>query len=224
MAKPKVYLSAAAHQYDNPTKCPVKCGENVHCKQYMDIVEKRLGECGIDVRRGYRDEVGSPAMQHRVADANSWGAALYYVAHTNATGEDGAKVHRSITMCWDDSASKKKAAVIGKYRKSIATHKVVVRTDLYEIKATKMICLYDELFFHDNPDDCKWFHNGGMEIMAEETVQAICELVGVKYIPAVDEVAVLKQENEALRKEIAALKSNIDLLNEKIDAAKKALQ
>ena len=31
MAK-KLYLSAAAHQYDNPTKCPDKCGENVHCK------------------------------------------------------------------------------------------------------------------------------------------------------------------------------------------------
>lgn len=224
MAKPKVYLSAAAHQYDNPTKCPVKCGENVHCKAYMDIVEKRLGECGIDVRRGYRDEVGSPAMEHRVADANKWKADLYYVAHTNATGEKDAKVHRSITMCWYDDASKKKAAVIGKYRKSIATHKVVVNTSLYEIKKTSMTCLYDELFFHDNPDDCKWFHNGGMEIMAEETVQAICELVNVKYVPAVDEVAELKKQNDALRKENAALKSNVDLLNEKIESAKKALQ
>lgn len=224
MAKPKAYLSAAAHQYDNPTKCPVKCGENVHCNQYMDIVEKRLGECGIDVRRGYRDEVGSLAMEHRVADANKWKADLYYVAHTNATGEKDAKVHRSITMCWDDADSKKKAAVIGKYRKSIAEHRVVPRNTLYEIKATKMTCLYDELFFHDNPDDCKWFHNGGMEIMAEETVQAICELVGVKYVPAVDEVAELKKENDALRKENAALKSNVDLLNEKIESAKKALQ
>ena len=224
MAKPKVYLSAAAHQYDNPTKCPTKCGENVHCKQYMDVVEKRLGECGIDVRRGYRDEVGAVAMEHRVADANKWGANLYYVAHTNATGEEDAKVHRSITMCWDDDASKKKAAVIGKYRKSISTHRVVPRNDLYEIKQTTMPCLYDELFFHDNPDDCKWFHNGGMEIMAEETVQAICELVGVKYVPIVDEVAELKKQNDALRKENAALKSNIDLLNDKIDAAKKALQ
>lgn len=224
MAKPKVYLSAAAHQYDNPTKCPVKCGENVHCKAYMDVVGKRLVECGIDVRRGYIDEVGTVAMEHRVADANKWGAALYYVAHTNATGEEGAKVHRSITMCWDDDASKKRAAVIGKYRKSISTHRVVPRNDLYEIKKTAMTCLYDELFFHDNAEDCRWFHNGGMEIMAEETVQALCELLNVKYAPVVDEVSKLKQENDALRKEIAALKSNIDLLNEKIDNAKKALQ
>lgn len=223
MAK-KLYLSAAAHEHDNPTKCPVKCGENVHCIKYMDIVEKRMKAHGVDVKRGYRDEVGAVAMQHRVDDANSLGADLYYVAHTNATGEKDAKVHRSITMCWDDDASKKKAAMIGKYRKSISTHRVVPRNDLYEIKKTTMTCLYDELFFHDNPDDCKWFHNGGMEIMAEETVKALCELLGVKYIPVVNELAELKKENDALRKEIAALKSNIDLLNEKIDNAKKALQ
>lgn len=218
MAK-KLYLSAAAHEHDNPTKCPVKCGENVHCKAYMDIVEKRMKQLGVDVKRGYRDEVGSVAMQHRVAEANAWGADLYYVAHTNAGGG-----RYTMTLCWDDAASKAKAAVIGKYRNSIKGHKVKARPDLYEIRATKMTTLYDELFFHDNAEDCKWFHNGGMEIMAEETVQALCELLGVKYAPVVDEVSKLKQENDALRKEIAALKSNIDLLNDKIDAAKKALQ
>ena len=217
MAK-KLYLSAAAHQYDNATKCPIECGENVHCKQYMDIVEKRMKELGVDVKRGYQDEVGTIAMEHRVAEANAWGADLYYVDHTNAGGG-----RYSLTLCWDDEASKKKAAVIGKYRKSM-THKVRTRTDLYEIKKTAMPCLYDELFFHDNAEDCKWFHNGGMEIMAEETVQALCELLGVKYVAEKDNIADLKKENESLLKEIAALKSNIDFLNEKIDSAKKALQ
>ena len=180
MAKPKVYLSAAAHEHDNPTKCPGKCGENIHCKAYMDIVERRLTALGCDVKRGYRDLVGTPAMQKRVAEANAWGADLYYVAHSNAGGG-----RYTMTMCWSDADSQAKAAVIGKYRKSIKPHKVKVRTDLYEIRTTKMTCLYDELFFHDNATDCKWFHNGGMEQMAEETVQAICELVGVKYVAPV---------------------------------------
>lgn len=218
MAKPKVYLSAAAHQYDNPTKCPDKCGENVHCKAYMDIVEKRMKELGVDVKRGYQDQTGTAAMKNRVAEANKWGADLYYVAHTNAGGG-----RYSLTLCWDDEKSKAKAAVISKYRKSM-THKVRTRTDLYEIRSTKMTSLYDELFFHDNAEDCKWFHNGGMEIVAEETVQALCELLDVKYVAAKDEVVDLKKENEALKKEIAGLKSNIDFLNEKIDNAKKALQ
>ena len=177
MAK-KLYLSSAAHQYDNPTKCPDKCGENTHCKAYMDLVESRMTALGVEVKRGYRDVVGNVAMQKRVAEANQWGADLYYVAHTNAGGG-----RYSLTLCWSDDASKAKAAVIGKYRKSVQPHKVQVRTDLYEIRSTKMTCLYDELFFHDNAEDCKQFHSGGMEQMAEETVQALCELLDVPYQP-----------------------------------------
>lgn len=182
MAK-KLYLSAAAHQYDNPTKCPDKCGENVHCKAYMDLVEARMKSLGVEVKRGYRDAVGNTAMEKRVAEANSWGADLYYVAHTNAGGG-----RYSMTMCWSDAASQAKAAVIGKYRSGM-NHKVKVRTDLYEIRSTKMPCLYDELFFHDNAEDCKRFHSGGMEQMAEETVRALCELLEVTYVPVAEETS-----------------------------------
>lgn len=175
MAK-KIYLSAAAHQNDNPTKCPTKCGENIHCSAYMDIVEKRLKALGFEVKRGYKDKVGGPALQARTAEANKWGANIYYVAHTNAGGS-----RYSMTMCWGDTGSVEKANVFHKYRKCVSSHKVEVRTDLYEIKATAMPCLYDELFFHDNATDCAWFHNGGMEKLAEETVQALCEICGVKY-------------------------------------------
>lgn len=220
MAK-KLYISAAAHEHDNPTKCPSKCGENVHCKQYMDIVEKRMKELGVEVKRGFRDEVGTPALQHRTAEANKWGADLYYVAHTNAGGG-----RYSMTMCYPDAASKKKANVINKYRKCVKTHKVVTRSDLYEINATKMTCLYDELFFHDNAEDCKWFHNGGMELLAEETVQAFCELLGVTYkaqnTNAVN-VTELEAKVKALQSENSALKNTIAQLNAKITAAKNAL-
>lgn len=55
----KVYLSAAAHATDNPTKCPTKCGENIHCNQYMDIVEKRLKAIGFEVKRGDKSKTGN---------------------------------------------------------------------------------------------------------------------------------------------------------------------
>ena len=174
----KVYLSAAAHGVDNPTKCPTKCGENVHCNQYMDIVEKRLKSLGFEVKRGSKEKVGGPALQARTAEANKWGADIYYVAHTNAGGG-----RYSMTMCHPDGDSKKKAEVFHKYRKCVSSHKVTTRKDLYEINATTMPCMYDELFFHDNATDCKWFHNGGMEKLAEETVRALCEICGVKYVP-----------------------------------------
>ena len=181
MAK-KIYLSAAAHATDNPTKCPHACGENTHCNEYMDIVERRLKALGFEVKRGDKSKVGGPALQSRVKEANKWGADLYYVAHTNAGGG-----RYSMTMCWGDAASLEKARVFKKHRKCVKSHKVVARKDLYEIKATAMTCLYDELFFHDNAEDCAWFHNGGMALLAEETVQAICEICGVAYKPEVKE-------------------------------------
>ena len=176
MAK-NIYLSAAAHATDNPTECPQKCGENTHCNQYMDIVERRLKALGFEVKRGDKALTGSKAMSTRVSEANKWKADLYYVAHTNAGGG-----RYSMTMCWNDEASLAKANVFHKYRKCVKSHKVVANNSLYEIKSTAMTCLYDELFFHDNKEDCAWFHDTGMALLAEETVQALCELLGVAYV------------------------------------------
>lgn len=174
----KIYLSPALHGSDNPTKCPVTCSENTHCGKYMDIVEKRLKQLGFSVKRG-SNATGTQAMYDRVTESNTWEADLHYVAHTNAGGG-----HYSMTMYWDNVASTKYADILYKHRKNLAPdnfHKNVVNKELYEIRATTAPCLYDELFFHDSATDCKWFHNGGMELMAEDTVKAICEMFGVQY-------------------------------------------
>ena len=172
----KIYLSPALHGSDNATRCPITCSENTHCGQYMDIVEKRLKALGFQVKRG-GPETGTDAMYDRVAESNKWGANVHYVAHTNAGGG-----RYSMTMCWNNAKSKKWTNILHKHRQTIpTTHKVVTNNELYEIRATSAVCLYDELFFHDNAADCQWFHNGGMEKMAEETVKALCEICGVKY-------------------------------------------
>ena len=173
----KIYLSAAAHATDNRTQCPVQCSENTHCNQYMDKLEPRLREVGFEVMRGDPALTGSQAMSVRVTEANRWKADIYYVAHTNAGGG-----RYSMTMCYTDKASRAKAEVIHKHRQCIK-HIVRQTASLYEINATAMPCLYDELFFHDNAEDCAWFHNGGMDAMVEETVQALCEICGVTYQP-----------------------------------------
>ncbi len=173
----KIYLSPAAHATDNRTQCPMACSENTHCNAYTDKLEARLRGLGFEVKRGTRSLTGSLAMTTRVAEANQWKADLYYVAHSNAGGG-----RYSMTMCYTDKASKEKADILHKYRRNVR-HVVRQRGDLYEINATAMPCLYDELFFHDNAEDCAWFHNGGMDTMAEETVQALCEICGVPYQP-----------------------------------------
>lgn len=188
----KIYLSPAAHAADNATKCPMACSENIHCNAYMDILEKRLKELGFEVKRGLAALTGSDAMTTRVKEANAWGADLYYVAHTNAGGG-----RYSMTLCWPNAASCAKAEIIHKYRQCVKSHKVVTNDDLYEIVATRMICLYDELFFHDNAEDCAWFHNGGMQLLAEETAQALCEMHNVAYKPPVVEKPEVMEKPEA---------------------------
>ena len=215
MAK-KIYLSAAAHATDNPTKCPTKCGENVHCNQYMDIVEKRLKEVGFEVKRGDKTKVGGDELKRRVTEANKWKADIYYVAHTNAGGG-----RYSLTMCYPDDASRKKAAVFTKYRKCVSSHKVISRSDLYEINSTSMPCMYDELFFHDNADDCKAFHNGGMEKLAEETVQALCEICKVTYKAPVKKTETTTNTGKVYRVQCGAYsnKANAEALVKKLKAA-----
>lgn len=173
----KLYLSPAGHASDNRTKCTGTCSENTHCGRYMDLVESRMKELGVQVKRAPATWTGSGGMKKRVTEANTWGADLYYVAHTNAGGG-----RYSMTMCYPNATSKAKAQVIHKYRKCVSRHKVTTRSNLYEINATTMVCLYDELFFHDNAEDCRWFHDTGMALLAEETVQALCEILGVAYV------------------------------------------
>ena len=221
MAK-KIYLSPAAHATDNTTRCPNTCSENTHCNAYMDVLEQRLKALGFDVKRGDKSKTGSAAMESRVKEANNWKADLYYVAHTNAGGG-----RYSMTMCWPDAASRKKAQVIHKHRKCVKSHKVVDNRDLYEIKQTAMACLYDELFFHDNAEDCAWFHNGGMQMLAEETAQALCEILGVTYKApntADAKAKELEAKVKTLQSEKATLENTISTLNAKIANAKKALQ
>lgn len=218
MAK-KVYISPAAHGTDNPTKCPSKCGENVHCNEYADILEKRLKELGFSVKRGDKSKKGNEALTSRVAEANKWKADLYYPVHTNAGGG-----RYSMTMCWDDAKSIAKANVFHKYRKCVSSHKVTTRNDLYEIKATAMPCMYDELFFHDNAEDCKWFHNGGMEKLAEETAQAMCEILGVTYKAPKSKENELEAKVKTLEDENKSLKQKVTDLTAKIDRVKSILK
>ncbi len=203
----KIYLSPAAHATDNPTKCADKCGENVHANAYMDIVEKRLVELGFAVKRGDKSLTGSKAMTTRTAEANNWGADLYYVAHTNAGGG-----RYSVTYCYPNAASQQKAAVIGKYRKALEAYngykwRAKTTDDLYEINTTKMVCLYDELFFHDNALDCAWFHADGMAQTAEETVHAICDMFAVPYDAPVKEVALTSDDLTRVTQAVAGIAS-----------------
>lgn len=214
-----VYISPAAHKYDNSTKCPSdkKCSENTHCREYAAKLAEALKRCGVEVIVG-KALTGSAAIDDRVTDANRRGAVLYYVCHTNAGGG-----RYSMTMCWPDAQSRAKAQIIHKHHVAdipSMSHKVKDNNVLSEIKRTKMTCLYDELFFHDNTTDCAWFHSGGMEVMAESRCKAICEIVGAKYVdPVEDAGSVVDRQLKELQSEVTKLKVERDELQAKLTQA-----
>lgn len=174
---PKIYLSPAAHAHDNPCSYDRKnCGENVHCNLYMDELEPYLRACGMDVKRASKANTGD-GIRVSVREANDWGADLYYVAHTNAGGgcRNGIMIYSEDSRPWAEKLRKRRLEVYPR-RSNIS-----INPNLYEINQTKAPCLYEELVFHDNPEDITWLHTHLRE-MAEATAKAFCDIFGVSFV------------------------------------------
>lgn len=186
---PKVYLSPAMHRQNEccyPRPDGKQCYEALENNEYIDILEPVLNRCGIETKRGYRrtpmnNEDGDKIMRQNVAESNAWGADVHYISHTN--GANGTvKGYRPIYFT-GSAKGKKLAEIMVKYRKQIYPYSVVLnnRTDLYELKNTNAIALYEEHVFHDNLEDATWFHTHMNEI-AESAAKGLCEYFGIPYV------------------------------------------
>lgn len=176
---PKIYLSPAAHGTDNPCSFSKSCGENKHCNAYMDELEKYLKACGIEYKRASKANTGDK-LKNSIAESNAYKPDLHYVCHTNASN---GKAQGSRPYVWPTGNGKKYAEVIVKHRKQIYPYPCAVKTNITwaEINSTKAVVVYDEIVFHDNAADIKWFHEN-MRKMAEYTCRAFCEIFGVKFV------------------------------------------
>ncbi len=176
----KIYLSPACHQYDNPCSAEKGCTENAHVNRYLDELTPYLDACGFEWKRNGKENVGSDGIKKAVAESNAWGADLHYVVHTNAFN---GTVKGSRPMVYPAGDGKKWANVIANWRKKIYPYPITVKekTDLYEINATKCVCVYEELVFHDNKEDATWLHNN-LRVLAEYTARAFCEIFGVSFV------------------------------------------
>ncbi len=177
--RPKIYLSPAAHATDNPCAHSPTCGENIHANLYMDELIPYLDACGFDWKRADRANTGQK-LRLSVAESNAWGADLHYTVHTNAAN---GRAQGSRPMVWPTGKGHEWAAVILRYRREIYPYPCVVkvRTDLYELSATRATAIYEELVFHDNPEDAAWLH-GHMRELAAQTARAFCEIFGLAYV------------------------------------------
>lgn len=177
---PKIYLSPAAHGADNPCSYDKACGENKHCNLYMDELERYLKACGFDVKRAPKTNTGNK-VANSIKESNAFKPDIHYVAHTNA---GGGKAKGSRPMVWDKGGLADKlmnsinARLKGFYPYELRPAVEDRRWD--EIRLTTASALYEEMVFHDNPDDIKWFHQNYKE-RAKRVAMAFCDTFGIAF-------------------------------------------
>ena len=213
----KIYLSPAAHEHDRQCAYDAKCSENTHCNQYIDEMIPYLDACGIAWKRSDKANTGD-RYDITIAESNAFAPDIHYVAHTNAFNGTvkGSRLH----VYWSDAKSREWGQKVLNWRKKIYPYAVSLKdgSGLGEVKKTKAVCLYEELVFHDNLDDAKWLHEH-MREMAEYTVRAICDILGVEFV---DPYAAKPDEPEETlyRPQVGAFKerANADRLAKELKA------
>lgn len=173
---PKIYLSPAAHEHDNPCSYSAGCSENTHCNLYVDRLEKHLIACGFEVKRNPKERTGN-RLKEAIAESNAWGADLHYIAHTNAGGKS-----YSLLMVYDDGTAYTYAQMLAAMRRDIydGSVKVSIAPQWAELSQTTAPAIYDETVFHDNLSSITWYHNN-LDRIAENTCKAICKMFNVEY-------------------------------------------
>lgn len=174
----KIYLSPAAHGHDNP--CAIAgCSENTHANRYLDALIPYLDACGILWKRNGREHTGREGVTHAVNESNAFGADLHYVVHTNAANGQarGSRPH-----VYPTGKGRAWAEALLARRREIYPYPCTVKEsrELYEIKGTRAVCIYEELVFHDNPEDAAWLH-AHMRDLAAATAKAFCDIFGLTF-------------------------------------------
>ncbi|MBO5797952.1 MAG: dockerin type I repeat-containing protein [Clostridia bacterium] len=85
-------------------------------------------------------------------------------------------------MVWPTGCGREWAETLLCWRQKIYPYPVKVkeRRDLYEIKYSKAVCIYEELVFHDNRADAAWLHDH-LPLLAEYTARAFCEIFEIPF-------------------------------------------
>ena len=127
----------------------------------------------------------TPGMLAAIKESNDWGANLHMAVHTNGfnsqSDADGnfskyGTATGSRPMYYSTGYGKPIVDKILEWRAKIYPRamKSSQNQELAELRDTKATAVYEELVFHDNPEDAAWLHTN-MQKMAEYTARALCE-------------------------------------------------
>lgn len=177
---PKIYLSPAAHEHDRKCAYSASCSENTHANLYIDQLTPYLDACGIQWKRAPKTNTGAKNAD-TIRESNAYKPDIHYVAHTNAF--DGTVKGSRLGVYWPDAKSRQWGQTVIDWRKKIYPYpaKITDGSKLAEVNSTTAVALYEELIFHDNAEDAKWFHEH-LRQLAEYTCRAFCQLFGIPFV------------------------------------------
>jgi N-acetylmuramoyl-L-alanine amidase len=154
-------------------------------------LDSALDRCGFDSKVGL-----SGTMYTRVPESNAFGADAHLPIHTNAFNKKVAGTRIMIAKRGGEAEELAKAIMdeLGPITPG-ESDVISVNSGLYEVYATKGICVYIEVGFHDEPEEAQWLIDHGDEA-AEAICRGCCKHYGVAYVapggesaPAVPEQA-----------------------------------
>lgn len=172
----KIYISPSSQPAN--TYAVGNTNEQAECRKIGAALNASLIRCGFDSMVGL-----SGTMYTRVPESNAFGADAHSPIHTNAFNGKVAGTRIMISKRGGEAEELAKAILeeLGPITPG-DSDSISVNNGLYEIYATKAICVYIEVGFHDEPEEARWLIDHGDEA-AEAICRGYCKHYGVKYIP-----------------------------------------
>ena len=162
--------------------------EQEQCRKIAAALEKELDRCDFVSYVGL-----DGTMYTRTADSNKLNVDLHLPIHTNAF--DGKVAGLRIMIMKKGGEAEKIAKAIMAELAPITpgtSDGISVQSGLYEIKATKAICVYIEVGFHDNKEEAQWIIEHTQDI-AVAIAKGLCNHYGVKHIPSLIVDSILEE-------------------------------
>lgn len=172
----KIYISPSSQPAN--TYAVGNTNEQEQCRKIGAALEKALDRCGFNAQVGL-----TGSMYTRVTESNNFGAALHLPVHTNAFNGKVAGLRIMVSKKGGEAEKIAKAimATLGPITPGESDN-ITVNTGLYEVYASKAICVYIEVGFHDNPEEARWMIDHTEDI-ADAICKGLCNHYGVKYVP-----------------------------------------
>ena len=172
----KIYISPSSQPAN--TYAVGGTNEQEQCRKIGAALNDALKRCSFDSKVGL-----SGTMYTRVAESNAFGAEAHSPIHTNACDGKVAGTRIIISKRGGEAEELAKAILdeLGPITPGDSDN-ISVNNGLYEIYATKAVCVYIEVGFHDEPEEAQWLIDHGNEA-AEAICRGYCKHYGVEYVP-----------------------------------------